>query len=967
MYQKLLSAALLTLSFDAVASLCGDLAPGSDPDFGYFVSLTQNTSIRAAWVRGVGCIIGRQTEIKLRNAIQAAASTNGCSQIPERVDKILEKLQKATTVSPLQKAKSVWVETFSEPDSLQSLDDVSISIPENKYILVPLRVPEEAAGSVTFNKSGEVDYRNDGQPGDILGMICMRIRCDFNRDEQIFHMLDTLASFITLGFRNASYMNEYEQIIENVDCHVFVCDATTGQATYINQTTADFYGVNKSEILKFGWTKYLHPDDAAGVFSMWNQSLNTKSHYRWVFAKIKPVDDGGIIWYGVVTDITEKKRSEEERVNHMEVEASERKYRLLAQTVPHIVVTCTRDGTLLFANQGWTQLTGMDLESSLGMQWKNAVHPDDAALLGNFVEGFFGQIVEDGHAKMEIRIGSVSGEYKWHIFRAVTCEDSEGMKVLGALTDIDDQKKLEIKLKDVSEAKSRFLANMSHELRTPLSSICGMSQFLSETSLAPDQQDFVQTIRYSSHALLTVVNDILELNNIEAGQLKLNSEPFVLHELIDETFDLISGTMGEKDIVLSYTFANDVPFNIVADRNRLRQILVNSKTGGEVYVDINLTGPNKLHFAVHDTGVGFDPSKKDLLFTPFSQIDNSMTRKFEGSGLGLAICKHIANEMGGSVDCNSQLGKGSTFEFSIEFTQTNPSNNLSKELLRLGVKAVYSADTNDAAVSLLQTHASPNIKTRVICVSSQFFEASSLIESLETIAKEKSIVNFGTLPWLIDTGSRKLFSRPIKLKTALMAVSGSCEKIVSVLEMEMGSESDAALAARPTADVPNKTVTKKKPKYARLVPEDKKIHVLVADDNPVNLKVLNQFLKNVGLTGIMANDGQEAFEMYQSKPHQEFSLILTDLFMVTCRYSFLMDGFGSVKSMREYDSARGLGDFKFPAVLITANVMGDIQTQCSSNGIEHYISKPIDFDKLYSIISSILISTLPPLPKPLVS
>ena len=349
--------------------------------------------------------------------------------------------------------------------------------------------------------------------------------------------------------------------------------------------------------------------------------------------------------------------------------------------------------------------TGLTLDESYGHGWNIPFHPDDKQRAW---DAWQRATQHDEPYLLECRLRRADGVYRWWLIHGVPMRGANGeiQKWLGTCTDIEELKRTEEALQQAkaaaeaaNEAKSQFLANMSHELRTPMNAILGMIDVALPKAVDPTIQDCLQTAKGSADLLLTLLNDLLDSAKIESGKLELEAAPFSLRRMLDQITRVLAVRASEKGLAFYCRLPDETPDAVAGDRMRLQQVLLNLAGNaikftekGEVVVRVedcksqieeSTTGgedlspkpqrarPNdqfaiyNLQFAISDTGIGIPPSGLKRLFQPFAQADATMSRRFGGTGLGLAISKSLVELMGGRIWAESELGKGSTFYFTV--------------------------------------------------------------------------------------------------------------------------------------------------------------------------------------------------------------------------------------------------------------------------------------------------------------
>jgi len=505
------------------------------------------------------------------------------------------------------------------------------------------------------------------------------------------------------------------------------------------------------------------------------------------------------------------------------------------------------------------------------------------------------------------------------------------------------------KLEKENKTTELFLASMSHEIRTPLNGIVGLTELLDGTELTEEQKEFVSMIRESSHNLNVIVNDILDVSKINAGKMELESIVFDLFTKIEASVGMFVPKIEEKGIVLNLFTDPRIPQQVIGDPTRLSQVIINlvsnavkfTEQGGKVDVSAEyIEAENEsvtFKISVSDSGIGLTEEQQNRIFEAYSQAEASTTRKAGGTGLGLTISSKIISSMGGELKVTSEPGLGSTFFFFLTLPNAEVEKNKLLQRFEQLTVGVICSDTNPKSRcntilqkyirhygAMYQNYRDKNVFTAdcpdILLVEYAAIEPNT-VESFEYLSCKRVLLTSSRLHTSLEK-ERKIFDEIVYMPVTF-------EKVGKILQLPKGQ--------MPSA----KADTVERPQTA---PDEQKrfknLHVLVAEDNPINQKLIKVVLENFGLSVTIASNGEEAYEYRQQ---EQYDMIFMDIQMP------VMGGVESTQLILDYEEENGLKHI--PIIALTANALSGDKEKYMAEGMDDYATKPLDLKVIEKLIA----------------
>lgn len=714
----------------------------------------------------------------------------------------------------------------------------------------------------------------------------------------------------------------------------------------------------------------------------------------------------GII--GTVTDVTEIKKLQREIARQRE--QLDLVIRSSQQGILDLATDA--DGGQYFSER-FREILGFTADNfPKDFDWHQWIHPEDIGFFEDQLSRHLRQ--ETPFFDVECRAIRASGGHMWIRVRGVAQYDEtqRARRFVGSIVDVTERREAELKLieanirvTEAARAKESFLATMSHEIRTPMNGVLGMAGLLAETKLNDEQRDYIRLIRASGDTLLRLIDDVLDFSKIESGRMTLEATTVEVVSMVEEAFELVAERAREKKLALVYELTDEVPYYVLGDVTRLRQILLNLMSNAIKFTDhgeifLRMTSENlpdgriKLHTTVSDTGIGIPADRVDKLFEAFTQVDASTTRKYGGTGLGLAIVKRLVGMMGGEVSLSSVEGQGSTFGFTIvtQVARGPVKPYMQRDVAEMNGKQLLFVDGNDnrrsiiahrfavwgwkvhavnhaqAAAALIKMGAEIDVMLTDTLLPSA--ETSALAAALKEVDEQRRakglppifVVLMSSLqraelvkrtdvqPMRHDLFVTRPASRVRMFEVLSQAANGRAGSDAATRPFSRDIE-PASDVARPAVSVlaPHSGGGRESASRPQLPTGLASLSILVAEDNEVNQRVIEGILRRMGHRITLVTNGDEAVRAVANTanaPERAFDIVMMDIHMP------LLDGVAATLAIKQLfiheDPAQRVAPL--PIVAMTAHALAGDREHYLQSGMDDYISKPIRNDDLHALL-----------------
>ncbi|MFZ6656028.1 response regulator [Undibacterium sp. TJN19] len=890
------------------------------------------------------------------------------------------------------------------PEAIRDLRFAVSEIGGNGYIYMPLRAIKELSEIFTELEDWKEAYNEQKRYLDLFAKAqglatrvhvqTLHIRNELKEAELARRMAERgMVERRQLEDELKRILAERETILENsIVGMVFLNNQ--GRVQWVNTPLCQIFGVERSQVLgsslePFYESREAYLESGAAV----NQSVLRGEAYEtelkmcrsdgdvfWVHFSGRAVDKNnlnhGTVW--VVMDISARRKLE------ADLSKSEQHYRQLINNVTEGILV-VQDGLIVFANPRVQSLTGYSAEELGQISFITAIYPEDRPMvIDHHTRRLRGEVVEQYY---HFRVENHSTRALIWVELSAVMIDWEGRPAtLSFVSDITQRKLLESQLKEsmaeqirlqtlqmqnelkeaemarrhaeeTTEAKSMFLANMSHEIRTPMNAIIGMAHLALRTDLNAKQKDYVEKIHKAGISLLGIINDILDFSKIEAGKLNIEQVDFNLDDVLNNISAVTTDKADEKGLEFLFRAPPDIPRYLNGDPLRLGQVLINLINNaikftekGEIYVTCKmlemLNGKVKLKFEVRDTGIGMSEEQSDKLFRPFSQADESTTRKFGGTGLGLSISKGMVELMGGEIALSSQAGTGTCVHFTGWFGIAQPVVQRQVVPGAINGMRLLIVDDNEAAAEILKEILS-ELPVEIDVVTSGAAALDAVRECnhtrpygvLFTDLRMPEMDGLELITYLKRDGSLQ----PIPL-TVLVSAHGreevSYRDDIALPDGFLTKPVNASTLVDCMVELFSSTNYTIPSNHGALVPKYTDLRVLLVEDNEINQQIARELMEAAGIAVDIADNGKIAIDTLRRAGPDYYGVIFMDVQMPE------MNGHEATRLIRADNSFDAL-----PIVAMTAHAMVEERELCFASGMNAHLAKPINPKELYHAIS----------------